>query len=315
FAEQSADEIHSALRQLKSRGIQTLVLDLRGNPGGIMAVAEKIADEFLREKELIVYTRDKEEKRKYIYATSKGIFEDGKVFVLIDEGSASASEIVSGALQEYGRATIIGRRSFGKGLVQREISLGDGTRLRLTVARYYTPSGRSIQRPYDKGNAEYSDEMYRRLQSGELYTKDSIKFNKDLEFKAPSGKIVYGGGGIIPDEFVPIDSSKLGQWIYRSSARDTNDFIFKKVEENRYNPFWISENIFLQYYDITPIYEEFLGVMGIKAQNVNEHDASVLKVFLKATVAEQVFGTNALYRAWTPQDSMIQKVFELENPN
>src|SRR5690606_29004734 len=172
FAEQSADEIHSALRQLKSRGIQTLVLDLRGNPGGIMAVAEKIADEFLREKELIVYTRDKEDKRKYIYATSKGIFEDGKVYVLIDEGSASASEIVAGALQEYGRATIVGRRSFGKGLVQREIHLGDGTRVRLTVAHYYTPSGRSIQRPYDKGKQDYSEELYRRVRSGELLSED-----------------------------------------------------------------------------------------------------------------------------------------------
>lgn len=314
FAEQSAKEVHSALEKLKSKGMKTLVFDLRGNPGGIMTVAEQIADEFLKEKELIVYTQDKEEKRKYIYATSKGIFEDGKVYVLIDEGSASASEIVAGALQEYGRATIIGRRSFGKGLVQREISLGDGTRLRLTVARYYTPSGRSIQRPYDEGNVVYSDEIYRRLQSGELYTKDSIKYNKNLEYEAPSGKIVYGGGGIVPDEFVPIDSSKLGQWIYHSSTRDTEDFIFKKIEDNRYNPFWLEENLFLEYYDITPVYDEFLRVMGIKARNVNDHDKNVLKDFLKASVAEQLFGTNALYRAWTPQDSMIRKVFELENP-
>lgn len=314
FAEQSANEVHTALEKLNSKGMKSLVLDLRGNPGGIMTVAEQIADEFLKEKELIVYTQDKEEKRKYIYATSKGIFEHGKVYVLIDEGSASASEIVAGALQEYGRATIIGRRSFGKGLVQREISLGDGTRLRLTVARYYTPSGRSIQRPYDEGNAAYSDEIYRRLQSGELYTKDSIKFNKDLEFKAPSGKIVYGGGGIVPDEFVPIDSSKLGQWIYHSSTRDTEDFIFKKVQENRYNPFWLEENLFLTYYDVSPIYLEFLGVMGIKSRNVNKDDEAVLKDFLKASIAEQLFGTNALYRGWIPQDSMVKKVFEIENP-
>lgn len=314
FAEQSAKEVHSALEKLNAQGMKSLVFDLRGNPGGIMTVAEQIADEFLKEKELIVYTQDKEEKRKYIYATSRGIFEHGKVYVLIDENSASASEIVSGALQEYGRATIIGRRSFGKGLVQREISLGDGTRLRLTVARYYTPSGRSIQRPYDEGNAAYSDEIYRRLQSGELYSKDSIKFNKDLEYKAPSGKIVYGGGGIVPDEFVPIDSSKLGQWIYHSSTRDTEDFIFKKVEENRYNPFWLNEDIFLKYYDITPIYDEFLGIMGIRGRNVNEHDEEILKDFLKASIAEQLFGTNALYKAWIPQDSMIRKVFEIENP-
>src|SRR5690606_1237621 len=193
FAEHSAEEIHDALENLKNKGMQTLILDLRGNPGGIMNVAEEIADEFLKKNELIVYTQDKEEKRKYIYATSKGLFENGNVYVLIDEGSASASEIVAGALQEYGRATLVGRRSFGKGLVQREISLGDGTRIRLTVAHYYTPSGRSIQRPYDKGKEVYADEIYRRIQSGELYTQDSIKINKDLKFTSPSGKIVYGG--------------------------------------------------------------------------------------------------------------------------
>src|SRR5690606_19515258 len=182
FAEHSAEEVHDALENLKNKGMQTLILDLRGNPGGIMNVAEEIADEFLKKNELIVYTQDKEEKRKYIYATSKGLFENGNVYGLIDEGSAYASEIVAGALQEYGRATLVGRRSFGKGLVQREISLGDGTRIRLTVAHYYTPSGRSIQRPYDKGKEEYADEMYRRIQSGELYTQDSIKINKDLKF-------------------------------------------------------------------------------------------------------------------------------------
>ncbi len=314
FAEKSADEVHAALKKLNAKGMKSLVLDLRGNPGGIMTVAEQIADEFLKEKELIVYTQDKEEKRKYIYATSKGIFEHGKVYVLIDEGSASASEIVAGALQEYGRATIVGRRSFGKGLVQREISLGDGTRLRLTVARYYTPSGRSIQRPYDQGNAAYSDEIYRRLQNGELYSKDSIKFNKELEFRAPSGKIVYGGGGIIPDEFVPIDSSKLGQWIYHNSTKETEDFVFKKLEENRYHPFWLEENMFLRYYDITPVYLEFLGILGIRPARITEHDEELLKDFLKASIAEQLFGTNALYRAWMPQDSMVQKVLELENP-
>src|SRR5690606_27069093 len=136
FAEKSADEVQDALKDLKNQGMKSLVLDLRGNPGGIMKVAEQIADEFLKKNELIVYTQDKEEKRKYIYATNKGLFEDGKLYVLIDEGSASASEIVDGALQEYGRATIIGRRSYGKGLVQREIHLGDGTRVRLTVAHY-----------------------------------------------------------------------------------------------------------------------------------------------------------------------------------
>src|SRR5690606_22432255 len=234
----------------------SLALDLRGNPGGVMKVAEQIADEFLTKNELIVYTQDKDEKRKYIYATSKGLFEKGKVYVLIDEGSASASEIVAGALQEYGRATIIGRRSFGKGLVQREISLGDGTRVRLTVAHYYTPSGRSIQRPYDEGNKAYSEELYRRVKSGELYFKDSIKINKDLEYKTPSGKIVYGGGGIIPDEFVPVDTLQLKGWLLQNAYSDANqNFFFKKILENQFNPFWMNEKWFLEYNDITHVYK------------------------------------------------------------
>ncbi len=313
FAEHSAEEIHSALKELKSKGMKTLIFDLRGNPGGIMKVAEQIADEFLKQKELIVYTQDKEEKRKYIYATSKGIFEDGKVYVLIDEGSASASEIVSGALQEYGRATLVGRRSFGKGLVQREISLGDGTRVRLTVAHYYTPSGRSIQRPYDKGNEVYSEEIYRRIQSGELYSRDSIKINKELEFTSPSGKIVYGGGGIIPDEFVPVDSMRMKGWILQNAYSDNNqNFIFKKVYENRYNPFWLNEKLFLNFYDITPICDEYLGTLGIRQDNITEAERLLLEDFLRSSIAETLFGTNALYKAWWREDSMIKKVLELE---
>lgn len=314
FAEHSAEEVHDALQDLKKQGMKSLVLDLRGNPGGIMKVAEQIADEFLKKNELIVYTQDKEEKRKYIYATSKGIFEDGKIYVLIDEGSASASEIVAGALQEYGRATIIGRRSFGKGLVQREISLGDGSRVRLTVAHYYTPSGRSIQRPYEDGKKAYSEELYRRVKSGELFSKDSIKVNKDLKFKTPSGKIVYGGGGILPDEFVAVDTLQLKGWILQNAYSDDNqNFFFKKIMENQYNPFWMNENWFLNHNDITPVYKDYLGVLGIREDRVNEEETELLKNFIRSSIAEELFGTNALYRAWWPEDSMIQRVLELEN--
>lgn len=314
FAEKSADEMHEALDILNKQSMKSLILDLRGNPGGIMKVAEEIADEFLTKNELIVYTQDKEEKRKYIYATSRGLFEKGKVYVLIDEGSASSSEIVAGALQEYGRATIIGRRSFGKGLVQREINLGDGTRVRLTVAHYYTPSGRSIQRPYDGGSKAYSEELYRRVKSGELHYKDSIKINKDLEFKTPSGKIVYGGGGIIPDEFVSVDTLQLKGWILQNAYSESNQlFFFKKVLENRYNPVWFNENLFLNYFDITPIYEEYLGVLGIVEERLSEDESKLLKNFIRSSIAEELFGTNALYKAWWQEDSMIQRVMELEN--
>jgi len=316
FAEHSAEEVHNALQELKSKGMTSLVFDLRGNPGGIMKVAEQIADEFLKRNELIVYTQDKEEKRKYIYATSKGLFEDGKVYVLIDEGSASASEIVSGALQEYGRATLVGRRSFGKGLVQHEISLGDGTRVRLTVAHYYTPSGRSIQRPYDKGNEDYSEEIYRRVQSGELYYKDSMMINKDLQFRSPSGKIVYGGGGIVPDEFVPIDTMQLKGWILQNAYTDNNqDFIFKKVLENQYNPFWLNENSFLNYYDITPVYAQYLSLLGLNREQLNENEELLLKDFLRSSIAGILFGANSFYKAWIREDNMVQRVLEMQREN
>ena len=314
FAENSAKEIHDALLNLKMRGMKTLVLDLRGNPGGLMRVAEEVADEFLKKNELIVYTQDKEEKRKYIYATSKGLFENGKVYVLIDEGSASASEIVAGALQEYGRATLIGRRSFGKGLVQREISLGDGTRVRLTVAHYYTPSGRSIQRPYDEGKKAYSEELYRRIKSGELFDKDSIKVNKELEFKTPSGKVVYGGGGIIPDEFVSVDTMQLKIWLMQHAYTENNmNFFYKEILKNRNNPVWMSENWFLNYYDIQPIYNDYIGTLGVRKEIVNEREEQLLKNFIRSSLAEELFGVQSLYKAWIPEDSMIQRVLELES--
>lgn len=316
FAEHSDEEVHDALKYLKDNGMKTLVFDLRDNPGGIMRVAERIADEFLKKNELIVYTQDRDEKRKYIYATSGGLFEDGKIYVLVNEASASASEIVAGALQEYGRATLVGRRTFGKGLVQREIGLGDGTRVRLTVAHYYTPSGRSIQRPYDEGKQVYSEELYRRFKNGELYSADSIKVNLDLEYTAPSGKIVYGGGGIIPDEFVPVDTLGLKIWTFRNLHSEYNlKFFNKKILENRFNPLWLNEDWFIKHYDITPVYNDFIGSVGVKPDRINEKETEILKNFLRSSLADELFGYNARVKAWWPEDLMIQKVIDLEyNP-
>lgn len=316
FAEQSAEEVHRALLKLNQNGMKSLVFDLRGNPGGIMKIGELIADEFLTKNELIVYTEDKEGKRKYTYATSRGLFEKGKIYVLIDEGSASASEIVAGALQEYGRAILIGRRSYGKGLVQREVNLGDGTRVRLTVAHYYTPSGRSIQRPYDEGNKAYSEDLYRRFRNGELYHKDSIKVNKDLVFITPSGKTVYGGGGIIPDEFIPVDTAQLKIWIMQHASTEGNlNFFYKEIIENQFNPLWMNENWFLTIYDIQPIFEKYIGTLGIRKEILSEEEERVIKNYIRSSFAEKLFGTEAMYRAWIQEDSMIQRVLELENEN
>ncbi len=208
FSDNTYDEFHKALSRLKQQGLKALILDLRGNSGGYLKQANLIADEFLPSGRLIFYTKNHEGNIEKVYATGRGAFEKGPLFVLIDQNTASASEIVAGALQDNDRALIVGRRSYGKGLVQEEIPLNDGSIMRITTARYYTPSGRSIQRPYKKGHKEeYDNDFYLRYYNGELFSKDSIKINKKLKFKTRGGRTVYGGGGIIPDIFVPLDKS------------------------------------------------------------------------------------------------------------
>lgn len=205
FSATSYEEFTDAVYDLKKQGMSKLILDLRGNAGGILGSAIQIADEFLQEGKLIVYTEGKNRPKNYAFATQSGRLTNEDVVVLIDEGSASASEIVAGAIQDNDRGTIIGRRSFGKGLVQEQLLLPDGSALRLTVARYYTPTGRSIQKPYDiEKFDEYNSEYYHRFMNGEVYNADSIKFDDSLKYITPEGKTVYGGGGIMPDIFIPL---------------------------------------------------------------------------------------------------------------
>ena len=215
FSATTYDEFKKALTELNALGMQRLILDLRDNPGGYLDRATKMADEFLSGKKMLVYTDGKEARydSKY-FAEFKGDFEKGPLIVLVNEGSASASEIVSGALQDNDRALIIGRRSFGKGLVQLPINLTDGSELRLTISRYYTPSGRSIQKPYDPENGdEYGSDLLKRYQHGEFFHQDSIKFADSLKFKTTKGRTVYGGGGIMPDVFVPRDTTDYTQYM------------------------------------------------------------------------------------------------------
>ena len=314
FTEKSASEFHEALESLLNRGMKTLVFDLRGNPGGLMRSAEKIADEFLTKDELIVYTQDKSKTKKYVYATNYGLFEKGKVYILIDESSASSSEIVAGAIQDYGRGTIVGRRSFGKGLVQREINLGDETRVRLTVANYFTPSGRSIQRPYDKGNQAYADELYKRLKNGELYNKDSIKVDEKLRYVAPSGKIVYGGGGIIPDEFVPFDVASISNWlVYNNDSKFFEEFLFKKADSLNQLFLLQNENTYIKYFGAGIFRPEFLKMLGVPKEQFNDSLGATLDTYIKATIAQEIFGPRAFHEVWSKEDEMIKKVLELEN--
>lgn len=234
FAATTHEEVHKALENLQEKGMKKLILDLRGNGGGYLKAAIEVADEFLGRGELIVYTEGMNHKREVSQATSDGLFEKGDLIVLVDEGTASAAEIVSGAIQDHDRGTIVGRRSFGKGLVQEQLDFKDGSALRLTVARYYTPTGRCIQKSYKDGLEIYNNDYYHRFMNGELEHPDSIKFPDSLKFKTPKGRTVYGGGGIMPDIFVPLE--KDSALVYYTKCINKGlvyQFAFDYTDRNR----------------------------------------------------------------------------------
>lgn len=206
FSSTSLEDFRAALDELTARNIDNLIVDLRGNSGGYLNVAVKIVDEFLSDRKLIVYTEGIHQPRKDINATTGGRFTEGKLVVLIDENSASASEIVAGAIQDWDRGLVVGRRSYGKGLVQRTVEFDDGSAMRLTISRYYTPTGRSIQKPYENGLEAYRDDLLNRRENGELFSADSIRIDDSQVYYTPGGRHVYGGGGIVPDVFVSVDT-------------------------------------------------------------------------------------------------------------
>lgn len=316
FSETTYKEFKAVLEDLMDEGISGLVLDLRDNPGGYISTAQQMVDEFLEDDQLILITKNKSGKVDETFATSKGDFEDGRLYVLINQNSASASEIVAGALQDNDRGTIVGRRSFGKGLVQREMSLGDGSAVRLTIARYYTPTGRSIQRPYGNGNNEYYHDYENRYKNGEMESRDSIKIADSLRFETPKGKIVYGGGGIIPDVFVPKDTSLENETLeYISRSGFASYFVFEYLEKNRNKFSDISLEDFVANYEVDEdLLNEFIEYSRIDQENsefINHLDH--IKVIIKASIAQQLFGSNTFELILNNDDKMIQKVLELES--
>lgn len=221
FARTTYDEFRRALASLRAEGVTKLIFDLRGNSGGFLDQAIAVANEFLHKGQLIVYTEDRRHEQLREYADGNGSAQDMEVVVLIDEGSASSSEILAGALQDNDRGTIVGRRSFGKGLVQRQIPYSDGSALRLTTARYYTPTGRSIQKPYTIGDDEsYEEDIWNRYKNNEFFSADSIHFADSLKRTTPGGKVVYGGGGIMPDVFIPADTTDMTKYFIEVSGRN-----------------------------------------------------------------------------------------------
>lgn len=234
FTETSYEEFMKALEDLQKQGMKQLIFDLRDNGGGYMNEAVDMADEFLDGEKLVVYTEGLHSKKREYRCKRPGLFETGKLVILVNELSASASEVLSGALQDWDRATIIGRRTFGKGLVQEQHNLSDGSAIRLTVARYYTPLGRSIQRSYDKGKKVYMDEIWQRYSNGEALYADSNKIHNGKEYRTPANKVVYGGGGIMPDVFVPIDTATYPLAVNNLFFKGGfNNFVYRYYLQNK----------------------------------------------------------------------------------
>jgi len=319
FAKNSLEEVNTALAELKSEGMQNLVFDLRGNSGGYLGTAMAIADEFLEANELIVYTEGVNSPRQELDATAGGNFEEGKLIVLINEGSASASEIVSGAVQDWDRGMIVGRRSFGKGLVQRPFKLPDGSLVRLTVARYYTPSGRCIQSPYDDGSEEYYKDFVSRMESGELMHPDSISFPDSLKYTTKGGRTVYGGGGIMPDVFVPFDSTRYNQVLTSLIRKGViNAFVNEYLDDNRksllkkYPEFDAFDKNF-QF--STADFDTFLK-QGVEEEVLTDDNKATLnetfvKLQLKALIARNLYETGSYFEVLAPADHEINKALEL----
>jgi len=320
FSATTYDEFTEAADNLKDVGMTKLILDLRQNSGGYLQAAIDLADEFLKKGKLIVYTEGRNQPRETFYASDKGNLEDVELIILIDGGTASASEIVAGAIQDNDRGLIVGRRSFGKGLVQRQLDFIDGSALRLTVARYYTPTGRCIQKPYDAKNgfSDYYDESYHRYENGELQVKDSIHFNDSLKYVTPGGKIVYGGGGIMPDIFIPLVKDK--HWIYFNQLSSKGlifRYAFEYTDNHReqlreYNTFekFNSEFKIDEYF-----FDDFLKYIESKGVKKDKEGLSFaedrIKILLKAYIARNLFDDQGFYPIYLQIDDAYNKALDI----
>lgn len=301
FGMNTYDEFMAALEKLGKQGMKKLVIDLRGNEGGILPVALKMINEFLDAQKLILYTQGKASPRSDYYSNGKGLYKNLPLVVMIDEASASASEIFAGAIQDNDRGTIVGRRSFGKGLVQEQRVLPDGSAIRLTVARYYIPSGRSIQRPYDEGKEKYYSDIYYRAMHGELEEKDSIHFDEKLKYQTLGGRTVYGGGGIMPDVFVPADTSGVSKYLIdlrrTSLLYDyTFDFMDKHRAEMKDLKDYKAVLNYLGKYDLVEDMATYAEKNGLKKDRKGMKDSyEIIKVNIEAYIARHVLDDDGLY--------------------
>jgi carboxyl-terminal processing protease len=311
FAETTYEEFMHSLEELQKNKMRNLVLDLRDNGGGILQEAVQIADEFLDSDKLIVYTEGSKMPKEVYKAKREGLFEKGKLVVLIDEGSASASEVVAGALQDWDRATIIGRRSFGKGLVQEQYQLSDGSGLRLTVSRYFTPAGRSIQKPYINGRNDYNAEVRERFHNGELLRQDSLKTEKGPVFTTKGGRKVYGGGGIMPDIFVAMDTSQSQKSVAQLYADDAV-FIFPYTyylrHEQELRQYKDAFDFARRFNNFDALWTELLKATrhdSLRLDQVNASERMFLLNRVKALIARQLWRTKGFYQVYNAVDPVV----------
>jgi len=317
FAENTYAEFMKALAKLNQDSVQNVIIDLRGNPGGYLAAVIKMVSEFLDKGELIVYTKGLHQPKKMFRADGKGSMLGKKVVVLIDEFSASASEIFSGAIQDNDRGLIVGRRSFGKGLVQEQIPFSDGSAMRLTVARYYTPSGRCIQKPYDEGNKAYYQDIARRFKHGEFEQRDSIHFNDSLKYHTRTGRVVYGGGGIMPDVFVPADTTGFSDYYGKITSKglvyryafdyaDAHRELLSKMKDAK-----AMEN-YLNKQDVFAQFIRFAAKNGVPRDSKGlKISGKIIKTQLNAYIARNILGEEGFYPIIKEIDTTLQKAISV----
>jgi carboxyl-terminal processing protease len=318
FASSSLIDFREGLEELKKERVRHLILDLRGNGGGYLNVAIKIADEFLEDRKLIVYTQGLHQDKRETFANSGGRYTEGELYLLIDENSASASEILAGAIQDLDRGLIVGRRSYGKGLVQRTIEFSDGSAMRLTISRYYTPTGRSIQRPYDDGLVAYRQELRDRRLKGELYSADSINVADSLIYFTPSKRKVYGGGGIIPDVFVSVDTMSYPEIISKIRANGLFDGYALKLfdrEGQQLTEAYSSVSKFIKEFELSDEhFDRFAVYLNRRAVETStdellEHRA-LIEERLKIPMARFVYGREAFYEALAAYDDDVSAALQ-----
>jgi carboxyl-terminal processing protease len=322
FGATTHDEFCESMQRLLKQGMKTLVLDLQENGGGYLQAAVQIAEEFLEQDALIVYTKGRNVQGSDYTAKGGGLFTTGKVIVLVDSYTASAAEIVSGAIQDHDRGVIVGRRTFGKGLVQRPVDLPDGSMIRLTVAHYYTPSGRCIQKPYEKGNKkDYAEDMLQRLKSGELMSADSVHFADSLKcYTLKKHRVVYGGGGIMPDEFVPLDTLKYTRYhrqlaaksiVINANLRYVDDH--RKELQKQYKSF----DVFRKRFEVPQSLIDHIVAEGekqdIKPKDDAERDLTMphLKAQLKALIARDLWTMDEYFNIINEQNDILQRALQL----